>query len=196
LLSSIAWYNQNALVFGANGDAGTELLRIASRELLVGMDLDPREQRLCIRRLNARRFQLGGPDLIVQQRRRDEVFQIVVGLLFGLRIVLRAKAPTARDVEARLEDVAAHVLNARRRQTVATLQIQHRFQHRLAMNERAVFLMTVCVTTSSEGSSQFTGIDWAKMRSSPFGPSNRPFGPVNPRLATLTEGQNGAYRSQ
>ena len=45
-------------------------------------------------------------------------------------MVLRAKAPTARDVEARLEDVAAHVLSARRRQTVATLQIQHRFQDR------------------------------------------------------------------
>jgi hypothetical protein len=38
------------------------------------------------------------------------------------------------------------VLSARRRQTAATLQIQHRFQDRLAMNERAVFLMTVCVT--------------------------------------------------
>jgi hypothetical protein len=31
------------------------------------------------------------------------------------------------------------MVNTCRRQTVATLQIQHRFQHRLAMNERAVF---------------------------------------------------------
>ena len=83
---------------------------------------------------------MGGSDLIVQQRRRDEVFQIVVGLLFGVWMVLRTKAPTPRDIEARLEDIAAHVLNACRRESVAALQIQHRFQHRLAVNERAVFL--------------------------------------------------------
>ena len=127
--------HQDPLVFGANGDAGTELLGIASRELLVGMDLDPREQRLRIRRLNARRFHSAGPDVIVEQRHRDEVFEIVLGLLFGLWMVLRTKGSTPRDVEAGLEDVAAHMVNTCRRQTVATLQIQHRLQHRLAMND-------------------------------------------------------------
>ena len=51
--------------------------------MLVGMDFDPREQRLRIRRLNARRLQLGWRDLVVEQRRSDEAFQIVVGLLFN-----------------------------------------------------------------------------------------------------------------
>src|ERR1700692_1431957 len=45
------------------------------------------------------------------------------------------------------------------------------------------FFMTVCFTTLSEGSSQFTGIDWANICSRPYGPSKRPFGPVKPRLA-------------
>src|SRR5271155_3921335 len=45
------------------------------------------------------------------------------------------------------------------------------------------FFMTVCATTSSEGSSQSTAIGWANMRSSPFGPSKRPLGPVKPCLA-------------
>src|SRR5579872_4924244 len=45
------------------------------------------------------------------------------------------------------------------------------------------FLSTVCLTTSSIGSSQSTGIDWFNMNSRPQGPSNSPEGPVKPRFA-------------
>src|ERR1700676_4494393 len=55
-------------------------------------------------------------------------------------MVLQTVAPTSREVERPLEDVAAHMLNICCRQMVAALQIQNCFQHRLAMNERAVFL--------------------------------------------------------
>ena len=43
--------HEDPLVFDANCDAGTELLGIANRELLVGMDFDPREQ--CLRKIAA-----------------------------------------------------------------------------------------------------------------------------------------------
>src|SRR5580658_5221737 len=45
------------------------------------------------------------------------------------------------------------------------------------------FFSTVWETISSEGSSQSTRIDCPNMRSSPSGPSNRPLGPMKPRLA-------------
>lgn len=108
--------------------------------MFIGTDLHSCEQRLRIRRLNAHGLQLGGPDVIVEQRRRDEVFEIVISLLFGLGMILRTIATTSREIEGSLEDVASHALDICRHQAVAALQIQHSFQHRLAMNERAVFL--------------------------------------------------------
>ena len=80
-------------------------------------------------------LQLRGTDLIVEQRRCDEVLEVVVGLLFGPGMILRAISPTTREIESPLEDVALHALNICRHQTVAALQIQHCLQQRLAMNE-------------------------------------------------------------
>ena len=108
-------FHQDPLVFGVDRDSGIELFGITSGEMLIGTDLHSCEQRLRIRRLNACRLQLGGPHLIVEQSRRDEIFQIVVGLLFGLGMVLRTIAPTSREVEGALEDVAADVLDICRR---------------------------------------------------------------------------------
>jgi hypothetical protein len=79
-----------------------------------------------------------GPDLTVEQRRCEELLQIVVALLLGPRMVLRAIVSTSGEVEARLEDVAAHTLNLCRNQPVAALPVQYRFQRRSTMNERAV----------------------------------------------------------
>ena len=85
-----------------------------------------------VRRLNACRLQLGGADLIVEQGHRDTIFQIVVGLLFGLRVVLRTIATASREIEGPLEDIAAHALHIRCHHNVAALQIKHCFQHRSA----------------------------------------------------------------
>ena len=136
----------------------------------VGTDFDPCEQRLRIRRPNTRRLELGGSDLIVEQRRGDEVFQIVVGLLFGLWMVLRAEAPATRDIESPLEDVTAHVLDVRR-----STNCCRRFRSSTASRtgwpwiSEQYFFRTVCLTNSSDGSSQSTGIVWPNMRSSPSG---------------------------
>src|SRR5882724_8025524 len=92
-------FHQDALVLGVDRDSGIELFGISSGEMLIGMDLHSRKQRLRIRRLNASRLQLGGPHLIVEQRHRDQVFEIVVGLLFGLGMILRAIATTSREIE-------------------------------------------------------------------------------------------------
>ena len=116
-----------------DGDSGIEFFGIAGGELLVGMNLHSCEQRLRVRRLNACRLQLVGPDLIVEQGSCDEIFQIVVGLLFGLGMILRTIAPTSREVVGPLEDVASYALDLCRHEAVAALQIQHCFQHRLAM---------------------------------------------------------------
>ena len=122
-------------------DAGTELLRISSREMIVGMDIDPRGQRLRSRRLNVRWFQLSGPDLIIgvtpPRWGTSDCSRLA---LWSVGSPLPKSSHPRGDVEARQEDVAAHVLNVRGGQTVATLQIQHRVQDRLAMYERAVFL--------------------------------------------------------
>lgn len=74
------------------------------------------------------------------QRRRDEVLQIAVALLFDPWMVLRTITPYPREVVARLEDVAPHMLNLCGLHTLASLQIQRCFQHRLAMNQGVVFL--------------------------------------------------------
>src|ERR1700733_7829013 len=103
-------------------DSGTELSGIPSGELLVGTDVYSCKQRLRVRCLNACRLQLGGPHLIVEQRRRDEIFQVVVGLLFGLRMILRTITPTSSEIEGSLEDVAAHAFDIRCCQTIAALQ--------------------------------------------------------------------------
>ena len=129
------FFHQDPLVFGVDRDSGIEFFGIASGERSFGMHLHSCEQRLRVRRLNACRLQLGGADLIVEQGHGDEIFQIVVGLLFGLGIVLRTIAPTSREIEGSLEDVATNALDICCHQAVAALQFEHRFQHRLAMNE-------------------------------------------------------------
>src|SRR5260221_6973134 len=55
-------------------------------------------------------------------------------------MVLRAEAPAPGEIERRFEHIATNVLNLVGGKIVATLQIQDGFQHRLAVNERAVFL--------------------------------------------------------
>jgi hypothetical protein len=93
------FFHKNPLVFRGDRDSGIKLFGITSGETLIGTDLHSRKQRLRIRRLNACRLQLRWPHLIVEQSRRDEVFEIVVGLLFGLGMILRAIATTSREIE-------------------------------------------------------------------------------------------------
>src|SRR6476646_1004432 len=80
--------HKHTIVFGANRYSGAEFSRIVSAETLVGMNFNAREKRLSIRRLNAQLFQLCGPNLIVEQRGSDKVFEVVVALLFDLWMVL------------------------------------------------------------------------------------------------------------
>src|SRR5580692_4056074 len=55
-------------------------------------------------------------------------------------MVLRTEAPAPGELERRSENIAMNILNLVSGKTVATLQIQDSLQHRLAVNERAVFL--------------------------------------------------------
>ena len=78
-------FHQDPVVFGVDGDSGIELSGITSGEMVIGTDLHACEQRLCIRRLYACRLQWCGPDLVVEQGRRDKIFQVVIGLVFDAR---------------------------------------------------------------------------------------------------------------
>ena len=119
------FFHKDSLVFGVDRDSGIKLFGITSCEALIGTDLHSRKQRLRIRRLNACRLQLRWPHLIVEQSRRDEVFEIVVGLLFGLWMILRTIATTSREIERPLEDVAVDALDICRDEAVVALQIKH-----------------------------------------------------------------------
>ena len=55
------FFHQDPLIFGMDGDSGIEFFRIASGEMLVGLNVHSCEQRLRIRRLNACRFNWAGP---------------------------------------------------------------------------------------------------------------------------------------
>ena len=51
------------------------------------------------------------PELIVEQRCRDEVFEVVIALLSHLRIVLCTEGSATCEFEGPLEDIAAHAFN-------------------------------------------------------------------------------------
>jgi len=70
---------------------------------------------------------LGGPNLIVEQRGGDKVFDIIVALLFDFWMVLRTEAPTPGEIERRFENIATNVFNLISGKTVTTLQIQDGF---------------------------------------------------------------------
>src|SRR5580658_2160836 len=55
-------------------------------------------------------------------------------------MVFRTEPSSACEFKGSLKDVAEHFLNVGRCQTVTTLQIQHRLQDGLTMDERTVFL--------------------------------------------------------
>src|ERR1700683_4804530 len=112
---------------------------IASAKTLVRANFDTNQYSLGIWSLNSRLFQLRRPELIVEQRGRDQVLQVVIALLFDPWMVFVAEAPAAREFEGPLEDVAAYVLNGGGGQNIAHLAIQHSFQYGLTMGERTIF---------------------------------------------------------
>jgi len=73
-------------------------------------------------------------DLVIEERYSNQVFQIVVRLLLCLRSILCAERATARDVESRLEDVAADGLDVLGCQVIVALQLEHGLQNRLTVN--------------------------------------------------------------
>src|ERR1700743_291101 len=103
---------------------------IASAETFIRANFDTRKQSLGIMTLNTCLFQLRRPELIIEQRGRDEVSQVVVALLLHLWMVLGTEGPTACEFESPLENVALHALNVCGRQAIPTLQIEHSLQHR------------------------------------------------------------------
>src|SRR5258708_22516153 len=105
------FFHKNPLVFRGDRDSGIKLFGITSGETLIGTDLHSRKQRLRIRRLNACRLQLRWPHLSVAQRPRDDAFEIVVGLLFGLGLVLGTRAPTSCEIARSLVDGAVLALD-------------------------------------------------------------------------------------
>src|SRR5260370_24688012 len=112
------FFHENPLVFSEDRDSGIKFFGITSGETLIGTDLHSRKQRLRIRRLNACRLQLRWPHLIVEQSRCDEVFEIVLGLLFALGMIRRTIATTSREIERSLEDFAVAALDICRLQPV------------------------------------------------------------------------------
>lgn len=102
---------------------------IASAKTLVRANVNTHQQSLGVWSLNTALFQLRRAELIVEQRGRDEVFQVVIALLFHLWAVLCAEAPTARERWARARlargfslDSAAKAVGASKRTLTRRLQ--------------------------------------------------------------------------
>src|SRR5260370_10357095 len=92
---------------GPDGDAGAEFARISCREDFVRVDLDFAQQRLRVAGPDTRWLELRRSDRLVQKCRSDQIFQIVVRLLFGPGSVLGTEGAATGDVEAGLKDITS-----------------------------------------------------------------------------------------
>ena len=72
------------------------------------MDIHPRQQLLYVGAADPFGLELFGADLPVQQRDGHQIFEVVIRLLFGRRVVLVAVAATTGDVERTLEHLEGH----------------------------------------------------------------------------------------
>src|ERR1700730_7647232 len=79
-------------------------------------------------------------DRIVQKCRSDQIFQIVVRLLFGPGSVLGTEGAATGDVEAGLKDITQDALDVVCRQAVVAFELENGCQHGLTMDERTVLL--------------------------------------------------------
>src|ERR1700730_10779814 len=125
---------------GPDGDAGAEFARISCREDFVRVDLDFAQQRLRVAGPDTRWLELRRSDRIVQKCRSDQIFQIVVRLLFGPGSVLGTEGAATGDVEAGLKDITQDALDVVCRQAVVAFELENGFQHGLTMDERTVLL--------------------------------------------------------
>src|SRR5260370_32515789 len=78
---------EHTTVLALDRDARIQSLWVLRSESGVRANHDLLEQSLRVRGLDPFRFQLSGAYLIVEKRRRDQIFEVVVRLLLGLRIV-------------------------------------------------------------------------------------------------------------
>src|SRR6266436_873712 len=129
-----------AAIFGLDGDTRVQLVRVFCGEGVVWTNLHPVQQGLSIGGLDTRLLKLSWSDLVVQKRRSNQVFQIVIRLFLCMRPILWAECASARDVESRLEDVATDGLDVDGGQAIVALQLEHGLQNRLAVNQRAELL--------------------------------------------------------
>src|SRR5579872_1228369 len=121
-------------------NARGKLTRITRSKLCVGTHFNPGNHCLGICRLNSFWNKLCRAGLTVEERHRDQVFQVIVGLLLQPDVVLRAVTAAACKVETCFEDIATYVVNLGRREIVAAPKIERGLQHRLAMNKRGILL--------------------------------------------------------
>src|SRR5580692_11411922 len=120
---------------GPDGDAGAEFARISCREDFVRVDLDFAQQRLRVARPDTRWLELRRSDRIVQKCRSDQIFQIVVRLLFGLRSILGTEGAATGDVEAGLKDITQDAFDVVCRQAVVAFELENGLQHWLTVDE-------------------------------------------------------------
>src|SRR3954452_9587541 len=89
-------------VFGHDGDTCVQFVRVFRGEDIVRTYLHPVQQGLDIGSLDPRLLQLSGSYLVVQKRRSNQVFQIVIGLFLRNRPTLGTECAATSDVESPL----------------------------------------------------------------------------------------------
>src|SRR4029077_3844426 len=139
-LITVLFLLQLATALSVDGNPGIQFLRIPSGEFGVETNPHACQELLGIRSLDAAWFELFRTDLAIEQRGSDQVFQIVVGLLFGLWLIFATEGSAARDIVTALEDIALDAIDVTTRQPMSPLQLQCRLQHRLAVDQRAELL--------------------------------------------------------
>src|SRR5258707_14140192 len=91
---------ESAAVFGLDDYSRVQFVRVFCGEGVVRTNLYPAQQGLSIGGLDTRLLKLSRSDLVVQKRRSNQIFQIVVRLFFRLRSVLWTECASARDIKS------------------------------------------------------------------------------------------------
>ena len=125
---------EGATIFSLEGYTRVQLVRVFCGKGVVRTNLYPAQQGLGIGGLDTRLLELGRSDLVVQKRCCNQVLQIVIRLFLRLGPVLWTECAATRNVESRLEDVAADGLDVLGRQAIVALQLEHGLQNRLTVN--------------------------------------------------------------
>src|ERR1700738_4197860 len=123
-----------------HGDSHGRRVRIAGGQLRVGPNADATQQLTDIGSADTFGLELLRPDLSVDERGRQQIFQVVVGLLLGNRGVLASETAATGDVVGGLKHLNFDGRDIAMPDAVLPGKCERSFDRRLPVDQRAVLL--------------------------------------------------------